>query len=137
MITHTPIKERGDLDIFYRFNDHNKPVMHCSNIAVSSGSSVVASALAGKGGLSYLYLAYINGDSDISYLPIVKTTTIAAFTGLASPYGCIKVPVYLLGDVAPDMFTVQGITTNSAPLSADMSDFTVGSKIIQLIPCLL
>lgn len=133
MKTNTIIKEHGKLDIFYRTSTNDIPVTKCLNIAVNTGKDVVANALAGNSGISYLYLAYINGSADITYLPIAPTTTISAFTGLSSPYGCIKVPVHLIGGIGDGRFTLQGITSSGTPINENtMSDFEIDSKIFSI-----
>lgn len=129
MKTNIDIKETGNLDIFYIIDGKRVPVMSSSNAAVSTGAAVLANALAGKGGISYLYIMYANDVSSIVYPGITKDTTLDVFTNAQSPYGCIKVPAYLLGTVNDGTITLQGITIDSEPLNSNMSPFDVGSKV--------
>ena len=113
MITNALIKENGNLSFFHRYNDKDVFICNSTNSAVNSGSSVVSNALAGNGGIKYLYVAYMNGDGTISYPSIQPSTDISYFTSLINPYGCIKVPAYLVGDVGAGMVTMQGITASN------------------------
>ena len=128
MITNALIKENGNLSFFHRYNDKDVFICNSTNSAVNSGSSVVSNALAGNGGIKYLYVAYMNGDGTISYPSIQPSTDISYFTSLINPYGCIKVPAYLVGDVGAGMVTMQGITaSNLTPIAGD--SFVVDSKV--------
>ena len=130
MNSNITITEQGTLDIFHKYPTHEEHVLTCHNDAVNTGASVAINALAGNGGIKYLYVAYMNGTDTIVYPNISASTTITAFTGLTGSYGCIKVPAYLIGAVADNTAIIQGITSEGKPLNNSMAGIETGSKII-------
>lgn len=122
------IHEKGVLDIFYKTENGTEKVLTCTNGAVSTGANVLVNALANKGGIKYLYIAYCNS-SNIVWLNTTSDVDITDFTTKRGNYGCIKVPAYLLGNVAGNVITIQGITEESDPLYSDMASFDETSRV--------
>lgn len=123
MKTNISVEEHGILDIFHKFNNgEEKHVISCENMALSNGAAVLANAIGGRGGLSYLYVLFTN-DETVTYPAIDKSTTLSTFTD-GNQY--IKVPVYLIGDtvittddtagsgeITGANIVIQGITANA------------------------
>ena len=122
------IHEKGVLDIFYQTERGADKVLSCTNGAVTTGANILVNALANKGGIKYLYVAYCNS-SDIVWMGTTPDVDISDFESKRGSYGCIKVPAYLLGAVTDNSITIQGITEARDPLYSDMATFDESSRV--------
>lgn len=136
MNTSMRIQEAGAINVFHRTDNGDLSAAFFHNDAVNTSAMVIANALGGKGGITYLYIKYCDSDTDPSHLSISPVTSLQDFIS-GDNSGCLRVPVALVGlregssgKEYSNNVVLQGITGyNDTTVSDGDVAFKAGSKV--------
>ena len=130
----------GILDLFYVYGNGSwKYICTCRNAVMYSGADIAAMAIKGDSGgvVNTLYLEYKNGTPTLPSIGRDRSTTY--YTGLASTYGYVRVPVtasatsatsaYYTGNKVTFTGMTDGTTEGPASITDGVSYFFGGALV--------